>query len=185
MTCDRTPSPAGFRANASGAASVEFAFIAPLMILLMVGIVDAGTLLLKYRHAFQAAASLAETGSRLSIADRTGSSGAQNPITQEQAALLDNGVKLIMGNNIQGIRASAQRVIRSAGAIKPEWAWVNNSGSRSGGQAAVNQAEVLALTRDGESLLVADVTFEHKFLFGILGAKMNLTAHYAAGVPSY
>lgn len=200
----------------SGVAAIEFALTVPLLIILAIGVIDIGNMLLKYRHAFQAAASIAETSTRLSIANRKSEaqtagedSGdddryekeyskkqrrereekqqAINTITQEQAALLENGVQMILGEaDTSGFSAAARRVVRSKGTLTIDWDWRYGLAGTQKTAFPLNQNEIMGLTKDGESIVVVDVAFDYKFLFyQTFGLSKRLTAHYTAGVPSY
>lgn len=197
---------AGFR-NESGVAAVEFALVVPVLLILTVGVIDGGNFLLKYRHAFQTAASLAETGARLSIANRTVSQSQNesdgdgdrdgetrkndmqqsvNMITQEQSQLLSNGVRMVMGEMDPGtFSASARRVVRSRDRLTTDWIWSYDSSHSVEKLFPLNKERALSMTADGESIMIVDVAFDYQFLFKSMGFKKRFTAQYTAGVPSY
>ncbi len=170
----------------SGVAIIEFAFIVPLMLLLAVGIMDLGMLMMKYRHASQLAASLAQTSAQLSIQSRDGSKGAANTLSAEQQAMLKNGLKLVMGEqDSKSTVATARRVIRSGKDILTDWEWTH--GALADEEAfPVDKNAVMSQTQPGESLMVVDVSFTHEFVVtSYFGQSHRFTTHYTAGVPSY
>ena len=171
----------------SGTVAVEFAILAPLMVVLMVGIIDLGTMLMKYRHAVQAAASLAQVGAHLSIENRDASKGVANTITPEQSDMLNNGLKMVFGKtDTKNVTALARRVIRTGNELKTDWAWSKGNIGKNGSAYPLNEQKILTQTVPGESLMVIDVSFSHRFLFAsFFGKDSVLTAHYSAGVPSY
>ena len=177
----------GLTCDERGTVAIEFAILAPLMLLLVVGIADVGTLLMKYRHGVQAAASLAQVGSRLSVQNRSTSQGAANSITDEQSALLNNGLKMVFGEkDAAKANAIARRVIRSGNTLKSDWAWSQGNTGKGGNAFPLNAQEILSQIAPGESLMVVDVSFTHQFFFSrFFGRESHFTAHYTAGVPSY
>ena len=183
----RCPSLIRLARDESGVAIVEFAFVMPFMVLLAVGIMDMGMLLMKYRHATQVAASLAQTSAQLSVVNRDGTKGAKNTLTPEQNAMLQNGLLVIMGNqDAEGTTAEAKRVIRSANKLTTDWTW-NYSGTGEAEKAfPLDTPAIMAQTEPGESLMVVDVAFTYNFFFSsYFGKSQSFQTHYTAGVPSY
>lgn len=172
----------GFLRNEGGTVAIEFAILAPVMIILMIGVVDLGSLLMKYRHSVQAASSLAQVGAYHSIMNRDSSQGVENTITEDQAKLIGNGLKMVLGeNDAEKTNILARRVIRNGSNLKTDWTY-----RKGDGEFPLNTKEILSQIAPGESLMVVDLSFSHQFIFtSFFGKESRISAHYTAGVPSY
>lgn len=172
-------SPGRFLAHERGVAAVEFSLLAPLMLALMAGIISFGEGLRQYRHAFQTAASLAQTAARYSVAN----AAASTQITSDQSAALTNGVNVLLGSqNVSSLTATAQRVVMAPGGqMNVVWTWTTPGATA----AAIVPSEISAFASSGESVVVVDVSFSRSYLFGLIGGTYTSTAHYCAGVPGY
>lgn len=192
-----------------GVAAVEFALMAPVIVLLAVGVADLGALLMKYRHASQAAGSIAQTAAYLSIADRDGSKGAGNTLTKDQDAMLKNGLAMVLGKDDTLIaQAEAKRVIRNGDKFVTDWIWSyggtkgnqsgkfkfrdgkdsspEQSGSSGSSQFPLDTGALAAQMAKGESIMVVDVAFKHDFFYShFFGKGQKFMTHYTAGIPSY
>lgn len=180
---------AGFRRDRNGTVAIEFAVLAPLMIVLMVGVVDLGSFLMKYRHAVQAASSLAQTGAYLSIQDRDPSKGTRNTITKDQVKLLGNGLKMVLGEtDAAKAKVLARRVVRTGTTLVTDWTYGHGlpDDDKKGAVFPLDTQKIISQIAPGESLMVVDVSFTHQFLFTrFFGKDSKFSMQYTAGVPSY
>ena len=178
MTRD-TSTRSRFLRSADGAVAVEFALIAPILLMLAVGVMSLGEELRQYRHAFQTAASLAMTAAPFSVSNTS----VSTQITQSESDALTNGVKVLVGSqNVASLKATAQRVVvLPAGKTSIAWTW-----STAGATVpAISHREIAAFAKPGESVMVVDVSLSRPYLFGLFGGRHTMTSHYVAGVPAY
>ncbi len=179
----------GFGRDRAGTVAIEFAILAPLMIVLMVGVVDLGSFLMKYRHAVQAASSLAQVGAYLSIQNRDSAKGTENTITKDQVKLIGNGLKMIFGeSDAAKAKVLARRVVRTGTELKADWTYGHGmtDDDTDRNSFPLDQQKILSQIAPGESLMVVDVSFSHQFIFSqFFGKESKFSTQYTAGVPSY
>lgn len=173
-----------------GASAIEFAFVAPVLLLLVAGIIEFGSMLLRDRHVFQAASSVGLTAAELSIKNLQrvagqayrGDTYATTEADEETSALLANGISLALGVDASRIKATATRVVRvSSSRLNKAWQWKMPNSP----EPTINDSKLLAMLKDGESLMVAQVILERETYFKIFGARKVLDATYSTPVRPY
>lgn len=177
---------ARFRHRQEGVAAVEFALVLPFMMILLVGVMDMGLAMIDYRTTVQAGESLAKTSAQLSIRGLTSSSvlgkkAGQAGNTSGEDAILNNGLKIVLGSSSSTANVCSQRLVKDVnGQIAIVWAWPSGCGASH----AIDTGSYQNLMAQGDSVLVADVKKKHDFIFSMFDG-IELGIRYTATVPSY
>jgi Flp pilus assembly protein TadG len=135
-----------------GAAAVEFALVAPFMILLHLGVVESVQAWEAYRRASHVAATLAD----LTAQNRSVTSADLTDILRSGSLLIAPFPAANLGERIASITANAQ------GTAQLDWAVASNW--TAGGAPSVPAGYL----QPGESVVVADVSYQHQALFGLV-----------------
>jgi Flp pilus assembly protein TadG len=151
-----------FRRCRSGAAALEFALLAPLMILFHLGSVELIQALEAHRRVTHIAAALAD----LTAQNRAVTSTDLNDILGAGAVLVLPFQQANLGERIASLSAN------SAGVVSIDWQVSRNW--TGGGQPAVPAGYLAA----GESVIVSDVAYRHQAMFAlVLPVTLTLQKH--------
>ena len=145
---------AQFRRDGRGMSAVEFAFIAPVLIMIYVGVAEINSLVTVYRRAATVASTAADLTAQVKsvttsdLEDITGAAGAiLTPYSTEPLKLVLSSV--VADNNNNG---------------KVAWSYSNKGSGRAPGS-SYNVPP--GLTEPGSSVIVAEVTYDFQPLVGM------------------
>ena len=158
----------------SGAISVEFALIAPILSLIMMGLIDAGEALIRYRVITQMTESVANVSKGLSVA---ATSSAKADLNSSNIAIIKNGVELITSaNSLNNVKVSVYMVSKSANtsATYTDKFVITGSGLTEG-----DYAKEVAAIIPGESILICESEYTQPIFFDFFQAPFNLKAKYS------
>ena len=154
---------AALRRCRRGAAAIEFALVAPMMILLHLGVVECVQAWEAYRRAAHIAAALAD----LAAQNRSVTTADLNDILQAGSLLISPFTTADLGERVASLTANA-----TTGAVGVDWSATSNW--TAGGAPSVPTGYLQA----GESVIVADVTYNHQTMFAlVLPQTINMQNH--------
>jgi Flp pilus assembly protein TadG len=142
----------GWRRCERGAAAIEFALVAPMLILFHLGAVEVVQAFEAHRRVAHVAAALAD----LTAQNRTVSTADMNDILQAGALLITPFPSNKLGERISSFTAD------SGGTVNKDWTVTQNW--TAGGSPSVPATYLQA----GESVIVADVSFNFQSLFSLV-----------------
>lgn len=146
-----------------GAAAIEFALVAPILIVLHLGTVETVNAWEAHRRVEHIASALAD----LTAQNRTVTATDMADILAAGNLLISPYPTGQLGERIASVTAS------STGAVKVDWTFTQNW--TAGGTASVPNGYLQA----GESVIVADVTYNHQTMFGLVLPKTMAMQNHA------
>lgn len=158
----------------SGVMSIEFALIAPILCLLMTGLIDAGEALVRYRVVTQMTESVVHVSKNLSVA---ATSNAKANLSSSGIAIVKNGVDLITSANALGdVKVSVYIISKSANTptVYTDKFIITGSSLTAGDY----EQEVNAII-PGETILICESEYTQPIFFDFFKTPFNLKAKYS------
>jgi Flp pilus assembly protein TadG len=160
--------------DVSGVMSIEFALIGPILCLLMLGLIDAGEALMRYRTLTQMSESTVRVALYLSD---SATKDKKASINESGLAILKQGVNLIaVSNPMQDLKVSIFQVSKSA--YNSSVSSVASVITGSGLTAADYDKESAALS-PGESIIICEAEYTQPVFFDVFKAPFKLKVRYS------
>jgi Flp pilus assembly pilin Flp len=163
-----------FVKDKSGVMSVEFALIAPILSLLMMGLIDAGEGLMRYRIITQLTESVVIVAKSLSVAATQDQRANLSP---ENITIIKRGVDLITSKtSMADVKVSVYIVAKSKNTsdVSTEKFKISGTGFTKGD----NSIQSAAL-KDGEITIICESEYTQPVFFDVFKTPFNLSAKYA------
>ena len=149
-----------FARDRHGVAAVEFAFIAPLLVVLFFGLAQLAQAIIASRHADHTAAAVGDLVSQCSTVNDT-------DLGNIFAAGTDIMAPLPTGSNLLAERATSVQVVDNKGTTQAQWSQASDpSGLTTAytvGQAVTLPANIVA--NQGDSVILAETVYRYTFPF--------------------
>jgi Flp pilus assembly protein TadG len=162
----------GARAN-SGIAAIEFSFIMPVLLLLVLGVVDICRALIAYRNIAQMTQSLA-WATKATLIPATSKQPASLPGSANN--VLSNVIFVMQGNAAPSdLSVSVRYLVRSmqTSQISDTILYQTQVAPTSDNTAIVTNM------KDGDTRLVVQSTYQYRLLFGFVGTNITLSSRYS------
>jgi len=182
--------PRSFLADRRGVAAVEFAFILPLLITLLMGLCDLGEALISDRMTVEAAEAMIRAADALLVPaqcsiNSSGSSATQSctpaSLSTDSISTLSNIMSITMsgstvsGTNLSSLDAVIYRVVNQNGSYT-----VANTFTISGsGTVTFSASSLKNYLPVGGSTLVACIKYKQSLLFPFFSVPITLTTQYS------
>ena len=157
--------------NKSGSMSVEFALIGPVLCFLMMGLIDAGEALARYRVVTQITESVVNVAKSLSVA---ATKDSRANLSVPNIAIVKRGIDLIAAtSSLSDIKVSVYTVSKSAnsGELYTDNFLISGSSLTAGDYNVDNLS-------GGESVVICEAEYTQPVFFDVFKKPFNLNARY-------
>jgi Flp pilus assembly protein TadG len=163
-----------FFKDKTGVMTVEFALLAPLLSLIMMGLIDAGEALMRYRIITQLTESVVHVAKNLSVA---ATQDKRATLSAENISIIKRGVDLITSKSLMtDVKVSVYVVSKSVNTSETSTDnFIIAGASYTKGD---NSTEGAAL-KPGEIIIICESEYTQPVFFDVFKTPFNLSAKYA------